>query len=183
MDVLRYFAFGPAALLFALTIVGAAWAVCRRRRRGDRDGAIRSGARWLLTGGVACLLLLTFTHGVAVPGRSRISLDPTAGIRRELGNVNHALAVVNLAGNVLVFVPVGLFAVLAFRWSWWRAALAGAALSAGIELVQLTVGRSADVDDILLNSVGTALGAVLGALVARRLAGAPAPVPDEVSPR
>lgn len=77
--------------------------------------------------------------------------------------------VVNLMGNVVAFLPLGaLLWRLDSRRSGVGGALAvGAGFSALIETAQFLSGRRvADVDDILLNAVGT----VLGLLVARRLA-------------
>lgn len=71
---------------------------------------------------------------------------------------------VALAGNVVMFVPIGALAALAFRSGWWRATVSGVALSLLVELLQLVLGRSADVDDVLLNSCGAALGAAVAVL-------------------
>lgn len=71
---------------------------------------------------------------------------------------------INFAGNILVFVPLGLLPPL--LWRRYRGA-GGAALPAlcslGIECCQIFTGRSVDVDDLLLN----ALGGLLGWLLAR----------------
>lgn len=72
-----------------------------------------------------------------------------------------------LAGNITAFVPLGLLApMLSDRWrSWRRALLIGLGVSALIEATQfgLSLGmgfpwRVADVDDLLLNTVGTLVG-------------------------
>jgi glycopeptide antibiotics resistance protein len=69
-------------------------------------------------------------------------------------------------GNVAVFVPIGLSLAGALHGlsgprRVWIAIAAGAALSIGIELAQLAVpSRATDVDDVLLNTLGAALGAV-----------------------
>jgi glycopeptide antibiotics resistance protein len=84
-----------------------------------------------------------------------------AGSLRYLG--------VDLLGNVAVFVPlgVGLAALLQRPSRGRRASLAlcvlgGACLSLTIELVQFNMPtRAADSSDLLLNSLGTALGAAL----------------------
>jgi hypothetical protein len=71
--------------------------------------------------------------------------------------------------NVLLFVPFGLGLGLA-RFSWRRALVLGAALSFGIELLQMKViaGRDASLGDLLTNSLGAGLGATL-AMIAPRL--------------
>ena len=82
---------------------------------------------------------------------------------------------IDLAGNVAVFVPLGLALSLAlagrpWRQRAWGALLAGAAVSLGIELLQLAVpSRVTALGDWLLNTVGVSLG-VLGGWVVKRSA-------------
>jgi glycopeptide antibiotics resistance protein len=73
-----------------------------------------------------------------------------------------------LLGNVLLFVPMGL--LLPFVWSRSISAreIAGSAvvMSATIEVIQylqrfMGMKRSADVDDVILNVVGALIGYVL----------------------
>jgi glycopeptide antibiotics resistance protein len=77
---------------------------------------------------------------------------------------------VELVGNVALFVPFG----MALRWrlpSLGVLAVAGGALalSAGVELLQATLGgRWANSTDVITNTVGGALGAmIIGARLAR----------------
>ena len=66
------------------------------------------------------------------------------------------------AGNVALFLPFGfLLPVLAPRMDrWWRTVGAGFGLSAAIELTQLAFPglRRADINDVLMNTLGAALG-------------------------
>ena len=85
--------------------------------------------------------------------------------------------IVDVLGNILLFVPFGFTLGLAIwpatplaggvkralkqRW-WRRMALAGLGLSLVIELTQLLIpSRATDVDDLILNTLGTMLGAAL----------------------
>lgn len=72
-----------------------------------------------------------------------------------------------LVGNIGAFVPLGLFApMLSARWrSWPRALLLGLVASGlaegaqlGLSLVMGFPWRVADVDDVLLNTLGTLIG-------------------------
>lgn len=78
--------------------------------------------------------------------------------RRQLGFMAVAL---NLAGNVLAFVPFGTFLPLLVRRtrSFGRTTLLGAEFSLFVEILQLfsKVG-SFDVDDIMLNTCGVCIG-------------------------
>jgi glycopeptide antibiotics resistance protein len=69
-------------------------------------------------------------------------------------------------GNVLMFLPIGLFFLLLVgRRRWWLAMLFGVLLTIGIESAQLFLpGRVTDPRDIVANSAGALLG-VLVALV------------------
>lgn len=77
----------------------------------------------------------------------------------------------NIGGNVLGFIPVGMFLpVLVFhRGRAWKTVLAVFLLSLGFESVQLYTGSGVfDVDDIFLNTVGGICGYMLQWLVPRR---------------
>ena len=74
-----------------------------------------------------------------------------------------------LLGNIIMFVPFGLFPGLLFRgFNWKRALLSGFCVTAFIECWQLCVGRAFDIDDLLLNTLGAFCGWLL-ALALRRL--------------
>jgi len=69
--------------------------------------------------------------------------------------------------NVVLFIPIGL---LASWWlpRWWMAIVLGFVVSSGFELVQaLLPGRTSDLWDVTWNTVGGAVGAVLGLRYAR----------------
>lgn len=73
-----------------------------------------------------------------------------------------------LAGNIVMFMPIGFFPRLLFRkWSWWKSLLAGFCASATIEFAQLFTVRSTDIDDVILNTLGALLGWLLAWLLER----------------
>ena len=77
----------------------------------------------------------------------------------ELGGVDVVL-------NVLLFLPLGMGLAMS-GWSRWRAIGMMSAASVSIELLQLFLipGRDASLGDVLSNSVGGALGFLIGAHV------------------
>lgn len=87
------------------------------------------------------------------------------------GIPSHVL--IDLAGNVIVFVPLGLALALALRGRPTErrlllATLGGAGLSLAIEIIQLAIPtRVTALGDWLLNTAGTALGAMVGILSQR----------------
>lgn len=66
---------------------------------------------------------------------------------------------INFWGNILMFMPIGLFPALLWRGGrWWTGVLGGMCLSLAIELCQIPIHRGTDIDDLWLNTLGAALG-------------------------
>lgn len=91
---------------------------------------------------------------------------------------------VEFTGNVLMFLPVGMFFLLLLgRRRWWLAVLIGVAMTITIESVQIVIpGRVSDLRDVVANSVGALIGVLLGlaltAQKARQLRERDRPVPS-----
>ena len=85
-------------------------------------------------------------------------LTPFQEIRRALNSMSYWLMFM-LLGNIVMFLPVGFFPPLLWRsWSGWKVALLGCITSCTIEFVQFFIGRSTDIDDVILNTAGAAAG-------------------------
>ena len=86
---------------------------------------------------------------------------PFLSIRHDLARHNTE-AFVNLIGNIVAFLPVGILVPpSASRVAWTAARVAGVALalSLAIEVAQYLGGRRvADVDDLILNTLGGLAG-------------------------
>ena len=75
-------------------------------------------------------------------------------------------AIAQILGNILMSVPFGVFVMLFVRNpKWWKMLLFALLLTVGVELSQLIIGlainnmyRTVDIDDIILNVIGTYLG-------------------------
>ncbi len=127
---------------------------------------------------VLCLALLLFQRRLQ-PEQS-FNLIPLRTIRGYfliLGREDAAAeafrpyAVTNFLGNLLAFLPLGLFLPLLFRRQrrFWLFLLTAALCIAFVELLQLLTRRGAlDVDDLLLNLPGAILGWLLWRLGIRR---------------
>ena len=63
-----------------------------------------------------------------------------------------------LLANVGIFLPVGFFPALLWRGPGWRWPLAGCCASCLIECAQFFTDSSADVDDVILNTLGALAG-------------------------
>ena len=71
------------------------------------------------------------------------------------------VAIINLGGNVGMFIPMGFF--LPTIWKsmrkWWKTWLATLLIMLAVELTQLlTLRGTFDVDDLILNLLGAAIG-------------------------
>jgi len=138
-----------------------------RRRRWDR--AVRVASVVLLAGGILAVLSTTL-RGSSTP-TGQINLVPGAGIPELLGE-DYRNAAENVVGNVLLFLPLGFFAIIVTGWRIAQVTLVGAAMSVCIELTQLVLGdRWVDVDDVLLNTFGTFVGALAAVAAFRLVAG------------
>jgi len=100
---------------------------------------------------------------------SNLHLSPFATIRTQLEfGFRHSEAR-EVIGNVALFVPFGLFLPAAARTCrrTWVTLSAAAGLSVLIEIVQgLLPSHATDVDDVILNTTGAALGFLAFSLVA-----------------
>lgn len=172
-------AFGDAVVL-ALPIVAAVVlatvVVVVRRRQGARRSLRILGAGVL----VASLVLIAATTLLPVIAGARASVNLTPGqtIRNYLRFGDDVLSARNLGLNVALFVPFGLGLALWRRWGVGRVVPVGFVLSVVVETAQylLPLGRAVDVDDVVLNTIGAALGAVTVVIV-RRV------VPTRTAPR
>ncbi|WP_260702966.1 VanZ family protein [Edaphobacter flagellatus] len=87
------------------------------------------------------------------------------------GRGNHLIAIVNLAGNIVPFVPIGFLVPFIYRKMTWQKSLA---LAVGVGLVMegmevvFRVGIF-DVDDILLNAIGVMIGYWIFVLFVQRM--------------
>lgn len=112
----------------------------------------------MLVGAVLVVLVVTMA-GSTAPG-GRINLVPGASIL-GLNQDNKGNAVVNLFGNIALFMPVGYFGAVVIGRRLPLLTALGAAFSVTIEAIQLVLGdRWVDIDDVLLNTAGTFIGAV-----------------------
>jgi len=136
-------------------------------------GWLRGLRGWLWTGlaftvGSVLIATLAFRLGDRAPAGTGggVQLEPFEGLKHAAGRYAEGFERANFYGNIALFVPLGMFlAWLLYGWLIGRVAIAwvlGATLSASIELTQSTLDRTVDINDIILNSTGAALGACLG---------------------
>ena len=119
--------------------------------------------------GAYCLLMLWLLFGQRVgQGAGSINLKPFETLRlfwrvlrhsQQPGQIRHA--VINLGGNVAMFVPLGFLVPCIWEkmGRFWRHFLVMTAIIVAVELLQLMAELgTCDVDDLLLNLAGTTMG-------------------------
>ena len=161
----------------ALTLPILAWLY-------HRDGRIRFGSAVstylavLYVLGLGCFTLYPLPSGTSGPGISYgipWQLDPLAFVDDFLREGMSTLP--QIAFNVVLFMPLGFIAGRLLRWGFWRTAAVGLLTSFCIEAAQGTglfgvypyAYRTADVDDLIYNALGTVLGWFAAAALARVL--------------
>lgn len=158
----------PLLVMVVLISGIRAWLVVRRSRAaGEVAGpvVVTAVARvWALAAVIgAGMIALTPVGGAgAVAGVNLVPLRSLIDI--STGSVDATVAIRNIAGNLVLFVPIGITLGVAFRRRprpLVSATLIGFVVSVAIEALQymFAVGRVVDVDDILLNVAGAWLGA------------------------
>lgn len=94
-----------------------------------------------------------------------VNLEPLRTVKNYLlayhyGNISLRLVVLNLAGNVIAFAPMGVFLPAVFRWQrsiFFFTATLTLAITA-VEVAQVYTGTgSCDIDDLILNLAGALL--------------------------
>lgn len=143
------------ALAFAALVCLLYGAYCLLRKKKLHFGHL------LAIGYLAALIQITVLRGgvdwqkVLEGARTMPQLVP---LKTTVGEAKSGLwpLVYHTAGNMGWFVPLGM---LMRKKKWLHALLAGAILSAGIELMQyLLMTGMTDIDDVILNALGTLMG-------------------------
>lgn len=78
--------------------------------------------------------------------------------------------IVGMSLNILMFIPFGVFLPIYFGrfWKMSTTVLAGAFMSFTIEVLQLFTFRLTDIDDLIMNTLGTLLGYGIGAIIVHK---------------
>ncbi|MDO4555745.1 MAG: VanZ family protein [Lachnospiraceae bacterium] len=117
--------------------------------------------RYMLIGCVLCLMYLTiFLGGFEYNDTIRlINLHPFVWIKATY-QMGYGMMMKQLLTNIAMFVPYGVLipAVFSRMRKWWKTGITVFATSFVIEAVQYFIGRSSDVDDLIMNTIGGCLG-------------------------
>lgn len=176
---------GLPLILFG-TIVYLLIRLFRRKRNDVKPSLIREGLWLAFVLYVLFLLSVTliphWRFVLTVTGKRRltffidsekpyVNIMPFETIRKLLfGNDErvddfHNIGVMNVIGNALIYLPLGMIGVIA----WFDVKNISAKILSGgfvmclvVEFIQYFVGRSPDIDDVILNMTGLSIGICLG---------------------
>lgn len=102
---------------------------------------------------------------IGVPGVQYIRWDPTINLIpfQDFSTRN----ILGMALNAVMFAPLGFLLPAYFeRYRYWgRTLAAGFLTSLTVELIQLFTFRATDVDDLIMNTLGTLVGFLIARLV------------------
>lgn len=170
--LLYYLLFVLPVMALLSALIYAPFAV--RLRRGGKRTVCFHLARFALIGCVLSLIYLTvlwyYPNITFRPEWYFLNLRPfvwvtecyAMGMRKMIGQ---------LITNIAMFVPYGLLLPIVFRRMrvWRKTGLAVLFTTLSIETIQYFIGRSADIDDVIMNLWGGLLGYGLFALLNRLL--------------
>lgn len=106
----------------------------------------------------------------SMEGSINYNLVPFKSIESQLRHITESWAMINLLGNIILFVPFGFLLPIAYKRinSFVKVFAVGLLSVILIEVFQyITKLGSFDVDDIILNSIGIIVGYVLVLVVNR----------------
>lgn len=140
-----------------------------RRRTNTAAGVILLAVYWYfviqLTGGTPTNFIIIRDFARTI----NLSLIPFHDIAEVLTTNDVVGSVIQIVGNLVMFVPLGVLVPL--FWSGWRSPSRtiglGLCMSLFIEINQLFTYRATSVDDLILNTLGAAVGWLCFLLVAR----------------
>lgn len=149
-----------------IAIVAVPLYLWRARRTSLSQAAAWTGQDVAVVASLVTILAFTGRPGIPSGGEATINLQPFSDLFHafDLSRFYVGIAAGNLIGNVLLFVPLGLALAMRFRGlGVLGAGAVFAGLSLAVEAYQAVsgMGRNADVTDVLMNTLGGAIGYVV----------------------
>jgi glycopeptide antibiotics resistance protein len=97
---------------------------------------------------------------------SKVNLIPFHTLYQYIFETNmnvdgwNSVSLLNISANLLLFAPLGLFIPLIWkkRYSFKRVLILSLTVTCFVEIIQLFIGRSTDIDDVILNTFGILIG-------------------------
>ena len=89
-----------------------------------------------------------------------VHMTPFESISGYFKNIGSVDFMINIVGNIVMFIPLGFFLPLFWKqwWKFWKIAIVAVGFPLFIETTQLFLNRHVDIDDIILNALGVVVG-------------------------
>lgn len=143
----------PSIVIVSVTIVAIRLAYLKNHK----DTFYFYKELWTLLAIIYLLLLYQLVTRVDINSASGINLVPFTEIMRY--KLNSTMFIYNVFGNIALFIPFGYIVATYVRpKKVWANLIIAIVVSATIETVQHYIGRSFDIDDIILNTIGCIIG-------------------------
>jgi glycopeptide antibiotics resistance protein len=173
-EIIRYIEKMAPYMLLALPIIAACrlYVIRKIKDRGGKTTICHEAGVFiflLFMAGLASITIVprdssgALTGLTVFKGFSRVNLIPFRILKESwavtVRTKSSVYAMINIAGNLVLFMPIGFFVSLLWENdSAKKAATAGFLTSLTIELCQLFQDRGTDIDDLWLNTVGALMG-------------------------
>ncbi|SDB98821.1 VanZ family protein [Shouchella lonarensis] len=172
-----WYSFSDVIPIFTVMIpfvLGISWLHFKRQRKkglSHREAFFFSSTGALFILSIIGILLVTLLPIYGMRSQT-LQLKPFSSILHLLEYSITASVTIRLIGfNMILFMPFGLFFSLRFhrKMSVWTITFLGMLFSTGIETAQyvLAIGRTSNIDDVILNTTGTFIGALIGLLISK----------------
>lgn len=142
------------------------------RKKIQKDISFKTSVLYeMAAAGLFIYLIMLFTQTFIVnSGKNAIELVPFRIIITQFYEMLTSRTglkkfIFNIIGNIGVFIPIGIITAYLFGGSLKKTILSGSAISVFIEVVQLPLQRTTDIDDVILNTTGTVIGFFLYQLI------------------
>ncbi len=181
MNLLKFFL--PRGLAIFFIAYFFSWRLCNRYIKLT-DASIGSRKKWIsfLIGYFCVLFFLMFTpnhviHSKGIDlsvdffdfvgsfkdrfssGNWGINIIPFKTISNYIKYSSSFSIFINICGNILIFIPLGfLIPMIDNSKSFFKILLISFSTSIFIEFIQFFIGRSVDIDDVILNVLGGIIG-------------------------
>ncbi|MBT2636722.1 VanZ family protein [Bacillus sp. ISL-39] len=158
---MRIYFLVPAIVIIVLWFIIKGIAVIYRKKKMELKQEVIN--LFFLLSVLWIIGMTIFPIEIGIPNRYGPSNNfvPFSSIKDLLSHSYFMVPLRNIAGNIILFVPLGFMIALKFKKlnSVLSVGLVGLLSSACIELVQLLLPiRAIDVDDIILNTLGSIIG-------------------------
>ena len=126
----------------------------------DRKTNHKTPARHVIATYIFCFVLLVIFNVTSIPTIFSIEIDMTINLKLfDFIKTNYIQYIL----NIILFIPLGF--MLPLLWKKYRNAfktiICGAAFSLFIEITQMFSSRITDINDLLMNTIGTIVGFII----------------------